>query len=760
MTARDLQTRQPSCLVQDAVNAAANGDLELARRLVDAAYESTEDVRDGHGRIHWRYYWPRGNFEEVIKGFEQDIELGRLSASWWVNLGMAKARMGNLEPAEEAVRIAYREHPGVKDGFSLVGWQWFWPRREYDELLKSFLRDEALHRLTPRQRCLQAKVYAVAGHIDKAVACADKAYSADDDLTDCLLEAAKLVLALQGSRTAALRLMEMDEKNGRLSSGGRLLLAEALALSSALDAKQEIRCEKALALVETAYSAMPELKDGYANVARGLSWVEGAESVTPLYRLDMDTHHLSQRGFRNYLQHVFMAFGEEAARKLAEEGYSRDAGWRGGFSTLGMCLLKHGEPGKAIECFKRDLDLGRALLEIVIQGMSMLPASEAMDRLASLVRAQAGNRNALTVYMDGLQALKAGSEPPSADFPMNDLPAGDPHRWLGAMAPWKSTHSCTQFARDQYAKNLELRDGLSCAARSALYAGRKSKAIELFEADRRLKRIEPDSLLQYAEVLRQEGDKDLSGSLLEEALHMYGLPVDPWLSKNRGCHNLERCFVVGTGPSMQQIDCSLLTGQTVFAVNGAIYLDHLEPTYFVSVSDMFWRHHLQAIHELKFRRFLPHWMRGPLDSESPTSWLNAPMPRTTDAIGQPMGNPLFFSEQAERFIALGGTVMFVCLQLAWHMGFHEIIFLGLDHNYGTSAGHTPGGAELRADRFSEAHFMKQYYRGGFFNLDVFGMERAYSLGLEQFERSGGRILNATPGTRLDTYPKVALESIL
>jgi len=760
MTARDLHTSQPTSLVQDAVMAAANGDLELARRLVDAAYKSTDDVRDGYGRIHWRYYWPRGNFEEVIRGFEQDIELGRLSASWWVNLGMAKARMGNLGPAEEAVRVAYREHPGVKDGFSLAGWQWFWPRREYDELLKCFLRDEALHRLTPRQRGLQAKVYAAAGRIDEAAACAEKAYAADDDLADCLLEAAGLVLALRGSRATALRLMETDERNGRLSPGGMLLLAEALTLFSAFDEKQEIRREKALELVETAYAAVPELKDGYANAARGLSWVEGNESVIPLYRLDLENNHLSQKGFLKFLQHVFMASGGEAASALAEEGYYRHADWKGGFSTLGMCLLKNGEPGRALECFERDLDLGRALPEIVVQGLAMLPDPEAMDRVASSIRIQARNRNALTAYVEGLQAMKAGSAPPSDDFPKNDLPDGDPHRWLAAMAPWKSTHACVQFARDQYAKNLDLRDGLSCAARSALRAGSRSKALELFEADRRLKRIEPDSLLQQAELLRQEGDEDLADGLVQEALHMYGLPVDPWLSKNCGRHDCERCFVVGTGPSMQQIDCSLLKGQNVFAVNGAIYMEHLEPTYFVSVSDMFWRHHIRGIRELECRRFLPHWMRGPLDSESPTSWLSAPMPRPTDAIGQPMGNPLFFSEHAERFIALGGTVMFVCLQLAWHLGFREVVFLGLDHNYGTTAGQAPGGADLRSDRFADAHFMKNYYRGGFFNLDFLGMERAYALGLLHFEMDGRRILNATPGTRLDTYTKVALESIL
>jgi hypothetical protein len=101
----------------------------------------------------------------------------------------------------------------------------------------------------------------------------------------------------------------------------------------------------------------------------------------------------------------------------------------------------------------------------------------------------------------------------------------------------------------------------------------------------------------------------------------------------------------------------------------------------------------------------------------------------------------------------GATVTYVCLQLAYCMGFEEVILIGVDHDFNTkgranqtiiSAGDDPN------------HFSTEYFGEGFqWQLpDLETSEKAYQLANEVYRSNGRRILDATIDGKLTVFPKV------
>jgi len=233
---------------------------------------------------------------------------------------------------------------------------------------------------------------------------------------------------------------------------------------------------------------------------------------------------------------------------------------------------------------------------------------------------------------------------------------------------------------------------------------------------------------------------------------------DDWLLKAKNSHKGERCFLLGCGPSLNEVDLEKVKGETVMGVNGTALIEGLELNYFISVSNFFWKSHQEKLKQLKCRRFLPHFLKAHLDSDSPTLWFNAIADQEYKLLD--VEKPWKFSYSPDKYVFLGGTVIFVCLQFLYYLGFSEVIVLGLDHDYGVDNDNVPKeGKVVDGDKLS-AHFTKDYYRKGEqVHVDIHGMERAYELAKEAFDADGRRILNASPGTKLETFEKVEFDSL-
>jgi hypothetical protein len=106
----------------------------------------------------------------------------------------------------------------------------------------------------------------------------------------------------------------------------------------------------------------------------------------------------------------------------------------------------------------------------------------------------------------------------------------------------------------------------------------------------------------------------------------------------------------------------------------------------------------------------------------------------------------------------GGTVTFVALQIAYYMGFQEVILIGLDHNYVEKG--VPSKTEIRSADRDESHFHPDYFpKGSKWQLpDLASSELAYAAARKAFEEDGRRVVDATPNGKCQVFEKVGLSS--
>lgn len=231
---------------------------------------------------------------------------------------------------------------------------------------------------------------------------------------------------------------------------------------------------------------------------------------------------------------------------------------------------------------------------------------------------------------------------------------------------------------------------------------------------------------------------------------------DKWLFNARNSHAGERCFLVGTGPSLKQTDLTLLKDEWVMACNGAFLLKELHIDYFITVSHYFYKSHLEEMRALRCKqRFLPYYLKD-LDSEQETSWLNSI--EKPDYASHSALSPYSFSFDPSHYIYLGGTVIFPALQILHFLGFSEVYLLGVDHNYGIPED-DKNNVIVSSDHLN-AHFTDNYYtQATQVHVDFPAMNRGYTLARDVFRKSDKVLKNATPGTKLDIIDKVNYTSL-
>lgn len=221
------------------------------------------------------------------------------------------------------------------------------------------------------------------------------------------------------------------------------------------------------------------------------------------------------------------------------------------------------------------------------------------------------------------------------------------------------------------------------------------------------------------------------------------------LRKMKDQHAGERCFIIGNGPSLRRMDLSPLANEITFGVN-RIYLIFPKidfvPTYYVSVDKLFIQ---QCADEITSQ--VPSLIFTSYDARR---WIDFGHDRI-----------FLFSREGPRFypditrgIWQGSTVTYVAMQIAFHMGFHKVILIGIDHSYAASG--SPDQNLISAGDDPD-HFDPDYLREGFHwrPPDLKPREIAYRLANFSYQRAGREILDATVGGKLDIFPKVEYGSL-
>jgi hypothetical protein len=214
-------------------------------------------------------------------------------------------------------------------------------------------------------------------------------------------------------------------------------------------------------------------------------------------------------------------------------------------------------------------------------------------------------------------------------------------------------------------------------------------------------------------------------------------------------HAGRRCVIIGNGPSLKHTDLSLLRNEFTFGLN-RIYLmfDELgfETTFHVVVNKLVVE---QCADD--FRR-----IEAPLFTTTPNRKFLAGADNT--AYLSRLVGPRF-SCDASHGIWEGATVTYVAMQMAYYMGFTQVVLVGVDHRFAVTG--TPNQV-VESTGPDASHFDPRYFAKGFkWQLpDLERSELAYGLARRQFEKDGRRIVDSTVGGALTVFPKKPLEEAL
>ncbi len=218
----------------------------------------------------------------------------------------------------------------------------------------------------------------------------------------------------------------------------------------------------------------------------------------------------------------------------------------------------------------------------------------------------------------------------------------------------------------------------------------------------------------------------------------------------RDGHRGQRCFILGNGPSLKRTALGLLKNEITFGTN-RIYLLFPEMgfpiTYFVAINTLVIEQCADEIQSLDMPKFATWRGRRWLAGDPKTLFLD------TDYTG-----PERFCGDVSGRVFEGSTVTFVALQLAYHLGFAEVVLVGVDHNFITQG---QPNVTVISSGDDPNHFSPGYFGAGFrWQLpDLEASTRAYELARQAFEADGRRVLDATVGGKLTVFPKVRLEDL-
>ena len=98
------------------------------------------------------------------------------------------------------------------------------------------------------------------------------------------------------------------------------------------------------------------------------------------------------------------------------------------------------------------------------------------------------------------------------------------------------------------------------------------------------------------------------------------------------------------------------------------------------------------------------------------------------------------------------------MQLAFHMGFKQVILIGVDHSFATQG---KPNTTVVSGGDDPNHFNPDYFGKGFrWQLpDLDTSEVAYTMAREAYKSAGREIIDATVDGKLTVFPKVNFESL-
>jgi hypothetical protein len=221
------------------------------------------------------------------------------------------------------------------------------------------------------------------------------------------------------------------------------------------------------------------------------------------------------------------------------------------------------------------------------------------------------------------------------------------------------------------------------------------------------------------------------------------------LARLKDSHRGERCFILGNGPSLKNTDLSKLWNEYTIGMN-RFYLAFpdlgFQTSYYLSVNDLVVEQCAADIQALNMPRFVSWRARRWLQPQDNLYFLH------TTYTG-----PRFAPDVTGRLWE-GATVTYTALQLAFHLGFEQVILIGVDHSFATKG---KPNTTVVSQGDDPNHFHPGYFGKGFrWQLpDLDTSEVAYAMARQAYERAGRQVMDATVGGHLRIFPRVKYDSL-
>ena len=280
--------------------------------------------------------------------------------------------------------------------------------------------------------------------------------------------------------------------------------------------------------------------------------------------------------------------------------------------------------------------------------------------------------------------------------------------------------------------------------------GRLREAVEAYKHAVRLQPQDVWSRLSLGRLLMQLGRVEeaiaLKGQLVEnhpkfkqsasaiDDYHQWLVESQPKIQSFKNRHQGERCVIIGNGPSLNKMDLSFLKHEICFGTN-KVFLGFEAwgfcPNYYVAVNHLVLQQNYLEIMGIPCPKFLSNRGLAYFNQSSDIIFLRTyPSPKEQ------------FSLQLDHGLTEGSTVTYAALQLAYYMGFKEVILIGVDHHFITEG---QAHQECVSNGEDLNHFHVEYFgKNTKWNLpDLKTSESYYKLAKEVFEADNRRIIDAT-----------------
>ncbi len=213
------------------------------------------------------------------------------------------------------------------------------------------------------------------------------------------------------------------------------------------------------------------------------------------------------------------------------------------------------------------------------------------------------------------------------------------------------------------------------------------------------------------------------------------------IEQYKNIHQGQRCFILGSGPSLRDMNLAGLQNEITFSCNrGYLLFSRLGfPTTYWAIED-----YLDAAqwgHEFSQLRGVTKFAAADISTDG--SFIHVPFDRHEGFSTTP---PFKF----------GGTVVHFMLQIAAYMGFDTAYLLGNDFKWDTSK--VSQGSEWITGASDDNHFDPNYWPVG---------ARSFPPQPERMRRSffgarghGLRIVNVTPGSALDVFETAGFNEVI